>query len=549
MLRKYLIYLIKKYRNVLLFLIPVYGAAMLLPQSESSDGYGEVAIAGQLVMQDSMRFAVIISGMLCYVLPVLLFRVVHSRKDEDQVLALPISRITILNGNLIFSYGVAGGYYLVGTFLCWRLSESGLLRRGGLGMSAGTYVCYLLLGLIFGLALLLFNSLMFLLANNLTDGVIILAGYTILPLLWQSGLGCFIGSVWAGAYGSVLDPDLRFLSPFTMAWEPFVNMPYSSETDWSGWNWPNVIVAVLYIVLCYYGLVRAFARRKAERAEQVSNGFFAYRLLLFLSLIPCVFVVFSDDNIWLGLVFLFVAYTVGSFIYRRRIKVTVVTVLQFGVTVVVCLLLRKAAMATGCFGLAKGALPEGGDELCYEVTMEIPELSRELGNLEKEPQLQKYLKDYKTYYDEGYFEHKKKFSVELSLNLPREGQTAQEESLMDRLEEIRREAVDYFYEHNGSDDYERGAEDYPVLGLQVYGQDRKRETEYHRFDYRMPITMSLEQAQKLYRDYMETGNTHGEELPVYINTPEGGVAAEDLTVEEFRKVIIENLKSTPKPEG
>lgn len=536
MLKKYLVYLIKKYKTALIFLAIVYLFVMAWPQMDSL--FEETTFEeGCSLMDATMNFSAIVSAILAFVLPVIVFRFVHSRKDEDQYFALPISRKTMLYGNLIFSYGVPAVYYFIGNLIFWIVTTAG----GTCRMSVGKFVYYQAVGLVFGLALVLFNSMLYLLANNMVDGIILMLGYTMLPSIWELGVDCMLHFIWAGGYTGIESGRLfQIFSPAGMAFERLMTI----HTADKGELWEILLhfaLAIVYIVLCRLALQRLFVRRKAERAEQVSDGFFAYRLLLPMCLIPSVLVVTNAIvgpffiGTYIGLVFLFVAYIVGSFIYKRQIRVTWKMILSFAVIILACVLLRRVGLATKAFGLAKIELPTDEKVISYRIQVKIPEYAEEIKKMGKD---EEFKSQFEMYEDELGNDAEDAFgTVRFDVMLPRNNQTAIEKRLYEKLEKLRMESVDYYYKHNGEEP------DGVNTSMFIYGGNVETGVASWVMEYTAPIQMSLEELREFCQDYIKICGSR-DKLNFYANTPMGdSFEVDDLTIEELMDKLKKKMRT------
>ena len=123
---------------------------------------------GVLRLKTIVTVALSLSLILCFVLPAILFSVYQRRRSSDQYFALPLSRRTILVSTIGFAWFFVLMNWLGVTVLAHILMNAGFLQKWPL------LILYMALAI--GV-LLLVNSLVFLVANNVFDGIIMTIAY------------------------------------------------------------------------------------------------------------------------------------------------------------------------------------------------------------------------------------------------------------------------------------------------------------------------------------------------------------------------------------
>ena len=141
----------------------------------------------------------IICGLLCYFLPVYVFSYIHNKKAVDTFFSIPVSRKATLISGLLFSILTAYIPFAI------TLVFYGFVESMGLGI-----LVYLLELLIMVSALIVFNTTIYLTANNVFDGVVMIGAYSFLPFMLLIAYNNIINTYVAGLYAM----DAPFLAYF-----------------------------------------------------------------------------------------------------------------------------------------------------------------------------------------------------------------------------------------------------------------------------------------------------------------------------------------------
>lgn len=301
-------------------------------------------------LSSSMTISFILALMLTYALPMLLLAFIHRKRSVDLYLSLPIKRSEQITTILLFAFCVTGSFYLAAGLLQIILSG---------GIFIGKVLLILLLGLLSIVIMLIFNSLLFLIGNNLFDGVVITGAYTVLPFLVFTSLVAFSSELLAGYSGSfeMLDEVYILLSPACMLGYNVLRLTQNIQTD-IDIRMLYLILPVLIAVLSVFGLKKEFVERKSERAEQLSDGVLAYPTIInaYAFLVLLIFgaevVSTSLKSMIVFYLLLLVVYVVAMFIYRREIKFQLRSVMGYIISAVITLAIAFAAWNTHFFGLA-----------------------------------------------------------------------------------------------------------------------------------------------------------------------------------------------------
>lgn len=352
MSKNYFIYQLKEKRIAIIFFFVIYLAISLTSFLES-DPY--------LIhsFNTSIGFAYAMSILLTFVLPIALFGFVHNRRSTDVYFALPISRKQLGITSLVFMFLICFGYFFISSVIAYLLSRMQMpfgIFCGLLGISALSLFC-----------LLCINSLFFLIANNFFDGIIMVGAYTAFPYMLYSVISGFYMDLVAGAnYISFHETFASYLSPLYLSVANFYNLIEIEATKVGviryipSINAIYILCIVVYTLLALYGLYCSFVKRKSERAEQVSNSFFAYPFVIHSYALGILaifaFGLVSSRNGYRGfilyyLLLLFI-YVVALFVYKRKIQLTMKSLIFFSVGSLVTIGIALVGWKSRGFGLA-----------------------------------------------------------------------------------------------------------------------------------------------------------------------------------------------------
>ncbi len=333
-------YLFKSKKILVVFLFIMNLALMLTPYISSmrTGNYFVSWIIGYVFMFGT-----------CYILPPYLLRFIQSKKATDSYFSLPVSRRELLNTNLLFSALVSYCPFLVGAVI------SGIIGLAGGHIEIAELFRILFCGLLTVTVLTLVNSLFFSFANTLFDGMVMIAAYTAMPLMIYIVLGVFFETHVAGmSYWSSLLNGVRYLSPAFLC---------GNIVGGGSKRIVYYIVLAVYAVIAYVLLSREVVDRKAERAEQISDHFFAYPFVIYFYTfaILCMitffwgnrnFISFFKDSIIYYILLLFI-FTIANFVYRRKIRFEPKTFVFFAISIILSLLVGLAANKTQGFGFSR----------------------------------------------------------------------------------------------------------------------------------------------------------------------------------------------------
>lgn len=331
--RRYMRFLTDQYRVPALFFFVIYAAAVII----------NMMFDGSFEVSPGFYIASVLSIAAAFIIPLPLFSFVHRRKSSDMYGSVPFTRMTQLVSNIVYGFTISFGPYLVTwLILLWPAKRAHI--------STGTLVNSLPEMALICLTLVMFNAALFLIGNNMLDGIIILAGYTLMPLALFAALGSF--------YTNMLPTDstpnfltVSYFSPILMSTE---SVTWFESTGFS----INILIAMLcFIVISILLLRKQFLKRDMERAEQLSNAVPAYPLLIpayALIVLTTSFMASRFGGIGMllmAILIVFVAYSIGQFVYRRTVRPNRTMLIGFAVCLAVAGAFTCAAWQTHGFGI------------------------------------------------------------------------------------------------------------------------------------------------------------------------------------------------------
>lgn len=245
---------------------------------------------------------------LCFVAPVWTFSFKMNKRGVDAFYALPLKK-----EKLYFAKAAVGLLLVVIPFtVAYWLGFLTLLVREGNPYQMIWYLPAYFGELLFAVCLFGINTFLFTRANRVGDGIAFMFGYVLLGYL------CVIvfDELFGGNYYSwETECFLTFGGQLRFEY----NLEYlikgtQNEGRWSAWIfvYPIVLAAISYCLL-FYNL--RFER--GENAEQVSDSWFGYRLLIpaYLALLSSMI---GEELIALCLIF--IGGVTAAIVYRRKAK-------------------------------------------------------------------------------------------------------------------------------------------------------------------------------------------------------------------------------------
>lgn len=414
--KQYLKYLIRQNRIAYLFFGMLYAGmtlAVFISWRGSQDVLG--------MLNESLLIASGLGIVLTYILPAVLLSFVHRRRSADLYFSLPIKRSELLITTIVFIIGLIWLYFTVSMTAAFLLAPL---------MDPLRWAKYVLaMGLIIA-TLTLYHSALFLVANNIFDGVVMIAAYTFFPLVLFLTVEAFTNATIAGIAGYNLSSGIvELFSPFALG----VNLLTSIVRSYQMLipvSPVGPLLLVLYAVISALALRKEFVYRQTERAEQVSDGFFSYPFVIHIYAF-CILIVLAahqpsffylQSNLVWYLILLMI-YIVAMFVYRRKVQVRLKDLAVYAGGVVLTLLLNYAAWQTHGFGLADHYRTDVGTNLVYYYYANVD--AADLGKLDN--------------YETG-----RTANVTVQIKIPLVQKEAYTE-VMELFETKRKEGIDGFY--------------------------------------------------------------------------------------------------------
>ncbi|MBR2676234.1 MAG: hypothetical protein IKE28_04910 [Solobacterium sp.] len=306
--------------------------------------------------------AVILSLGMAFVLPVLLFSFAMRRNSADVYFALPVSRKEMRLTSLLFAFALCYGYFLITVLIAWLLCGIGTVRLLHLAVILVffAFVCA---------AMLVINSFLYLIGNNIPDGIIILAAYTMFPLFAVLAEDLIVSNLIAGNMILVNPAKAWILSPISVL---VTNCIAVIDFRLADFNIPYFAAGVLYAFIGWFGLKKEFDERKSERAEHISDHPLAYKTIincyaaLFSLLFASSLVHYPEAEYVVAFVMLLGCYIIATFLYQRKLKLEWKSLALFGAEVIISLAIMVVGWNTRGFGLADQIPLSQGDTLTYE---------------------------------------------------------------------------------------------------------------------------------------------------------------------------------------
>ena len=344
--------LLALYTAVCFFAYPFLEIASLFANRDASDLVE--------ITKTSFYLALFVLGILSAVLPIFTFKFSHTKKHVDTYFSIPINR-----NHLFKSHFIAP---ILGA--CIPILINYLIGGLILVIFKGNVIVYFEL---FALLLLVFamfvvnycvNTFFVLNSNNVLDSSIIVGTIAILPLIFIGAIDAFISSqiVYTGMFdaGSIIDRCFRLLSPylgFTEIAHGIDVLTYYSDlnVNFGYINWMYVVYYFVIGFVFYFLSKKVFKKKKGENAEQLTNAFVTYPLMINVGIISLVlmFNIIQMDLIGaiLMIIVLFVIYVIAQAIANRSMAINKKMILKFVLLVVIVNGFNYVSRKTEFFGI------------------------------------------------------------------------------------------------------------------------------------------------------------------------------------------------------
>ena len=364
--KNYLRYLFKNYKVALIFFFVLYFGMTAALFIRAHDAV-ETNFAGAIIFDLTGSF------LLTYALPVILFAFAHRRRSSDTYFALPISRKDQLITSIVFAFLISFGYFFVTTIVMKLIMYSGI-----------TFTDLLLVNLYTAfavLSLLIINTCLYLIGNNIFDGIVMIGAYTAIPLLAAILISTFASSVVAGHNSGAFEDMYLYLSPLAMHCTNIGFILDKMNHIISEFSIKDVLIPLAWTLVAAWGLKKHFIERKTERAEQLSDDPLAYRSVINIyafSILAWLALEKGNESIsryLIAYLLLLFVYVVAQFVYKRKIHLEWKTLAVYAAGMAITLLMGWFAWNSKGFGLANAYTNDKGDYFHVRYNTWTPEAS------------------------------------------------------------------------------------------------------------------------------------------------------------------------------
>ena len=283
---------------------------------------------------------------LAYFLPVYIFSYIHNKKAVDTFFSMPISRKAMLITAIIF--------IILSCYIPLALATTVFCVSKEIGLTTIVYLSELLVAIS---AIVVFNTAIYLTANNVLDGVIMICAYTALPLAIYLLCDSLAASYIAGVI-NVDVPFIGYLSPI------YLCIKTVEELMYQGTNWAYTIGLIIILIVFSIILIKAYVNRKVERADTPSDRFFSYPFIIYVYVFICLIMIssaneynystileFLKDN-FIIYVILFAIFIAAHFIYKRKLYFSYKLVAFYVAALIISLIFTSTLKTSQGFGLA-----------------------------------------------------------------------------------------------------------------------------------------------------------------------------------------------------
>ena len=244
---------------------------------------------------------------LCVVIPIYVYAFKMNKRSVDMYYSLPVKK------EKLYFIKTMVGLFLI--FVPFTVSYwSGffvLLCRSGNPYAMGYYVPAYFGLLLFGVCIYGVNAFVYTRANSVVDGVIFLFAYMLLGDLLVDvveATGGFYFDWWIESCFYSFGPASLFMDNMT---------EYIRHANSTHWPALMFIVPIVTGAIAYFLLFFNLRFDKAENAEQISNSWFGYKILIPTYVVACIAVIETD---LLLTTMVGIAGFIGLLIYQRKFR-------------------------------------------------------------------------------------------------------------------------------------------------------------------------------------------------------------------------------------
>ena len=304
---------------------------------------------------DHTAFLSVLLNCLSFFMPIYVLKFIHDKKSVDTYFSLPVSRKELLNTSLLFCLIVSYIPNAIGQVVCNVIYVD---------YSIPSLLIALLLELIVSCAIILFVSLIYTIANNIFDGIVIIGAYSLLPLALFIVVTMFF-EVFVCGFNSNIEFDVfGYISPIYLGILLQTRNLDVHNIVLNSNDFIYLFLIVGYICLCYFGIFKYFLKMKTEKAGSSSNNFFAYPFVIYTYTFLCLFGISANysliyyglldflEEFFIAYLIVFALFIIAHFIYKRKFYLSFETTIFFVAAVVLSLFFCSCARTTKGFGIS-----------------------------------------------------------------------------------------------------------------------------------------------------------------------------------------------------
>lgn len=358
----YFRYLLHHYRAASIFFLV---SSLIVAIAMNSGHLDENPEYSAPLYSSSMMYSFVLTLVLTFILPVLLFSFVQKRNSSDLFLPLPVSRKQMLVTTELYAFILLSLMSVLAFVTGWILT--------GMMVSFTKILLLILAGMFFLAMMLLVNTAFFLTANSTFDGIVMMLAYTVLPLVLAGALQACGDAAIAGysSLNSISAGNAIYVSPFAMSFgsiHAIVNRITGNIGIFRFDIRPAYcILCGVYGVLAWLALERSFVKRQSERAGRISDNVMAYPFIIHAYFFLCTLMIFSSDTDRLLMVLLLlIVYLAACFVYQRSFRFTKNMIILCASFILASFLLVQLGMHTRGFGMADRYSVGGKGGVRYE---------------------------------------------------------------------------------------------------------------------------------------------------------------------------------------
>ena len=342
--KTYFQYLLRSKRHLSIFLILIG----LLPTFVFILEYGSYDQNRSLALALSM--VVFISFIEALILPFIYFNFLQSKRALDTYYNLPIDRSKLVITNFIHMYLSVIVSLLIGVTIPVLMTIFSAVSP--------FFILPFFIFMAIGIAMIMLYVLAIIYKTySIIDSILITIAYLLIPVIFTLALSIFEDTqVFMSV--NTFEFVFKYANMPTAYFVPLFSMidiiTFSSTFVDIGYG--LMIETILIALVAMISIRNDIKKRKAEVSETVSNNFFAYPLALGLGTMGMFLIVgLSGLDLYMMMIlyiFIFIAYLIITFIYRRRITFKKKDISLFAGGIILSVFILMVASNTDAFGLS-----------------------------------------------------------------------------------------------------------------------------------------------------------------------------------------------------